>query len=1118
MDLLTAKPYVADEKFTNAIRTTKYTWLSFIPLNLFEQFHNLANVYFLILTLLQTVPSISITNGKPLIAAPLAFVLAVSAAKDLWEDRKRGSADAGENNSMTRVTDSVNDSAESARDLPWSKVRVGHVLVVKRNERFPSDMVLVESSDGLTCNVETMNLDGETNLKQKNVVIPEGQSWNTLARSAHMQYEKPSAELYEFKGVIIDSSSNGMSQCGIGINGLLLRGSSLQHTEWVKGVVVYCGHDSRVMRNSQGSRFKTSMLDDQLNKIMIFVFALMITLSLCGGFGSAMWMTNNAADAWYLGPNVNTPPFTRWLISSGTWGLQLGNMVPISMLVTLTTVKFLQGKLLEMDETCFDAKRGTYAEAHTSQVLESLGQLTHVFSDKTGTLTCNEMVYKNCSTAGQIYPQNQQTDQASLPTMADSSVDFGAGAHQILVDLADPAKQSTITKFLLCHALCHTLTVDSTTSSTAGGGGSAAPKPVYAAASPDELALVSAARVIGLAFFQTSQTSMTLHVTDKRIQAGLEVVCGSAGQPAGTGYTAITFELLAICDFDNDRKRMSAVFRFPNGNLVLFVKGADSSMLPYTAKNHQDSMTRDLASFATTGLRTLCLCSRNLNPSDFGRWNERYRAALASVSDDRSQQVHKLACEIETERELELLGATAIEDRLQDGVPDTIERLRLAGITVWVLTGDKVETAINIGLSSKLLTDSMVNTVVDGKIDEIHAALEKHSKAGEHAGGKAITITGAALAIVLANANMIEEFYRACLDCQSVLACRVSPKQKADVVQLAQSLHRKTTGVEPVTLAIGDGANDVAMITAAQVGVGLSGKEGAQAARAADFAFAQFRFLSRLIFVHGLESYRRNSTLVNYNFYKNLVLVLPPLFYGPMMTFSGQPFYDQAMYQLYNMIFTSFPIMVYALMDRARVDLSHLESNPSMYAPGIRKEFFNLRVFFLWFIAAVLQAIWVLALALACFANDGMWVTGAEVFSWVILGVNLTLMMQLTMMFHLTFIVLAGSVLSYPISLLVLEAIGISKNYTSSVVISPRSCLVTLLFVPGFLGLGEAILGLIRYSKGHVIDIKEGMHASEPVHTGFGFSKECQIEMGHAGRQASTSASSHGGLDGSLLR
>jgi phospholipid-transporting ATPase len=909
-----------------------------------------------------------------------------------------------------------------------------------------------------------MSLDGETNLKWKVCGLPEDVNWQeVLERGYRIDFEQPSAELYEFKGALVQGSPEGLH--GMGVSSLLLRGSALQHTEWIVGLVVYCGHDTRVMRNQQGARFKQSQLDVEMNRIMVLIFGLMLFLCATGGFAYTVWEALYADDQWYMMfGDQRRQPLALFAIKSGTWALQLANMVPISLLVTITSVKFIQGKLIAMDESCKDQVRGTPAEVHTSQVLESLGQITHVFSDKTGTLTCNEMVYKACYVNRVAYGV-EDSSGARAKTGRDRSVDFD-GTDQFLQAINSAEGQNaaiTSANFLLCHALCHTVTLmndpkDPSSSSREG------PR-AYAAESPDELALVSAAREIGLEFAEGWQTEYVLRVTESKLKRAIEAACGSSGEGSNGG--TLRMKLLAMCEFDNDRKRMSVVVRYPNGKIILLVKGADSAMLSYIEHDEKPHLERVLTeSFAKRGLRTLCLGMRELTKEEFERWSKRYQAAESSIADDKIEQLHRLACELEESDGMHLLGATAIEDRLQNGVPDTIEHLRNVGIVVWVLTGDKMETAINIGKSCRLLTDKMANLEIQGTESQIREALQPHEgqiqdqDQADHTDGQALTITGQALAIVLRDEGLRRLFYKFCEGCQAVLCCRVSPKQKADVVQLAKSLHEEMTNVTPVTLAIGDGANDVSMITAAHVGVGLSGKEGAQAARAADFAFAEFRFLERLLFTHGHESYRRNAVLVNYNFYKNLVLVLPPFLFGPMMSFSGQPFYEQKLYQLYNVVFTSLPIVAYAVLDRPAKGLDSLATDIKQYIPGRRKEYFNRLVFLLWAIAAVLQSLWLTFAAFAAMGDaGGLWPTGSVIFAWVVLGVNLTIGRQLNWIFPFSAVAILGSVLAHPVCLFMLEAAGTNEiQGTTKVFLSGRYAVATMLFAGGFVLIGELVL------------------------------------------------------------
>jgi len=512
---------------------------------------------------------------------------------------------------------------------------------------------------------------------------------------------------------------------------------------------------------------------------------------------------------------------------------------------------------------------------------------------------------------------------------------------------------------------------------------------------------------MGLVFVQRTQTKISLRVTQKALES--QLMASTGGGKDGK----FECDLLDVCEFDNDRKRMSVIVRYPNGKKVLLVKGADSSVLaaiqddPEVQKIHSH-----LNDFANLGLRTLCLAKRELTDQYYEAFHAKLDAAQKTISDNKPQILHDLAVELETEKGLRLVGSTAIEDRLQDGVPEVIETLRQAGICVWVLTGDKVETAISIGFSCRLLTKDMINTICseemddatikktfDGLPDGRAKTAEEAMKMGEPL--KAITVTGAALERILASAQLTQAFNDGARRCRTVICCRVSPKQKADVVKMVQDNEKGA-----IALAIGDGANDVAMITTAHVGIGLSGREGAQAARCADFACAQFRFMRRLLFVHGRESYRRNATLVNYNFYKNVCLVVPPVVAATYSgNFSGQPNYDQKLYQLYNMIFTSVPIVLYAILDRAAPQISFLERTPAAYIPSRQGLYFSYQMFFRWMACGFIQAIFISMYAQsaageASTCGEGhpfgdLWMEGQLVYFLVVLLANVTLVLRL---------------------------------------------------------------------------------------------------------------------------
>jgi phospholipid-transporting ATPase len=991
------------------------------------------------------VQQISITYGKPTLILPISIVITAQAVKDFMEDNKKWRADEEENNRKATV---IKPPSNKSDTILWRDLRPGDVVKVSKGEMLPADLLLLHSSDhDRSCQIETMNLDGETNLKQKDCALPEGEQWQDL-KSGHLIFEEPTSELYEFKGAI----SKDKQTRGISINSLLLRGSLLKKTEHVIGVVVYSGHETRVMKNSSEARFKRSRLDEDMNKFVVYIFILLIVMCFTAGGLYTFWEVNLGATHWYLeiGQENYRSPFASFIIKAGTWLLQMSNMVPISMIVVMTSVKFAQGKYVEMDQDMTHARPHPYppqhAEVHCTQVLESIGQVTHVFSDKTGTLTCNEMRYKaNVVSAPPGLPTGSTAADWKSYGMGPAKPDMKKAIYSEHVDfndvenfLKDVAHEHSAFKehyanFLLCHALCHTVSIENQDSIERTGG-----DPEYVASSPDELALVSFAREVGLELCSVRQDKLTLRLREKseRLQLALEMATGS------DMLQKCEIKILDLCAFDNERKCMSVVAQYPNGRRVLLLKGADTTVLKkQTAEVNQIAHAK-LSEFASCGLRTLCLGYRYLDDEPtYLTWHENYNKAKALMTDDRADKIAEFSQQIENEQGLILLGATAIDDKLQEDVAGTIERLRAASITVWVLTGDKLETAVNIGLSCKLLVREM-QTITITSAQSLKENFERYCKdlACSDLGNKAITITGEALGTVLETEENSRKFYSIAWRCKSVLCCRVSPKQKSLVVDLAKHLHVEFAGREPVTLAIGDGANDVAMINTAHVGVGLSGKEGAQAARAGDFAFAEFRFLAPLLFKHGYEDYRRNSVLVNYNFYKNALLCLPPFFYGVEMSFSGQPFYDQILYQLYNVVFTCLPIIVYALFDRrvpaqtqggftTREQL--LAHATSYYWTGQHSEHCNARVFLIWYSSAAIQAALVSIICFFSLLGDGspyagmasgdLWTIGTVIFFWVIMGSNLTMIGRMSCVLPLGYVAIFGSVCMHPLALWVLD-------------------------------------------------------------------------------------------------
>ena len=799
----------------------------------------------------------------------------------------------------------------------WKSVQVGDFVRIYNKDQIPADIVILNTSDpDGACYVETKNLDGETNLKVRQA-LHSGRKIKHARDCEKTEFviesEPPHANLYQYSGGArwtqkdprkSDDPGTQMVE-PISINNLLLRGCSLRNTEWILGVVVFTGQETKIMLNSGMTPSKRSRIARELNWDVIYNFIILFFMCLLSGIiNGVVWSQgNNSLDYFEFG-SIGGKPSLDGFITFWASVILFQNLVPISLYISLEIIRTCQAFFIYSDTYMYYEKVDYPCTPKSWNISDDLGQIEYIFSDKTGTLTQNVMEFKKCSINGTAYGEAYTEALAGMQRRQgiDTEVE-GAKAHKqialdrvrMLEDLrklhpnpylhddeltfvapdfvndlegqAGQEQKSANEHFMLALALCHTVI----TERTAGNP----PKIEFKAQSPDEAALVATARDCGFTVLGRSNEGIYLNVMGEERE----------------------YMVLNTLEFNSSRKRMSAIIRMPNGKIILFCKGADSMIWSRLKKGEQQQLRKTTAEhlemFAREGLRTLCVAYKEIDEAEYTAWYKEHDLAAAAIV-DREDKLETVSDAIE--RELTLIGGTAIEDRLQDGVPDTIELLADAGIKLWVLTGDKVETAINIGFSCNLLNNNMDLIVfkvqedeagaaeaeldkhlatfgIKGSDEELKAARKNHQPPGPT---HAIVIDGDALKLVLED-HLSQKFLLLCKECKSVLCCRVSPSQKAAVVQMVKD------GLDVMTLSVGDGANDVAMIQEADVGVGIAGEEGRQAVMSSDYAIGQFRFLQRLILVHGRWSYRRLAETIANFFYKVCTgemmtsLVLQPL-------------------------------------------------------------------------------------------------------------------------------------------------------------------------------------------------------------------------------------------------
>lgn len=1011
----------------NSVSTTKYNILTFLPKGLFEQFRRVANLYFLMISILSTTP---ISPVHPVTnVVPLSLVLCVSLIKEAFEDWKRFKNDIVINGTLVEV---IQDGKWI--EIPWKKLQVGDLVRVKQDNFFPADILFLSSTnpDGI-CYIETANLDGETNLKIRKALE---KTWDYIHPNkaaefkGEIQCEQPNNSLYTFTGNLV----MGKQTLPLSPNQILLRGCSLRNTEFIVGAVIFTGHETKVMMNSMNVPSKRSTLERKLDKLILILFAVLFGMCFIGAIGSGVFINRKY---FYLGLAGNVEnqfnPKNKFVVAALTLFTLVtlySTIIPISLYVSIEMIKFIQStQFINKDRRMYHKESNTPALARTSNLNEELGQVEYLFSDKTGTLTRNCMEFFKCSIGGEMYgkgvteveraaAQRNQVNIHETGRAADAVHEKGFNFEdtRLMAGAWRNERDPEICKeFFRCLAICHTVLPE---------GDESPEKITYQAASPDESALVTAAKIFGFFFYRRTPT--IIRVRESHVE--------KIGKVQDVGY-----EILNVLEFNSTRKCQSVICRYPTGRLVLYCKGADSVIYEKIARGNDAirKTTREhLEHFGAAGLRTLCLAYRDLSDELYEEWNEKFIEAKSALS-DREKKLGEVADLIE--KELILIGCTAIEDKLQDGVPACIETLSRAGIKIWILTGDKMETAINIAYACSLINNQIKQLIISSETKEVREVedrgdpvetarvieytvkrdlercldevdIDMHSRSRLDF---ALVIDGKCLMYAL-DPELRGKLLKLSMMCKAVVCCRVSPLQKAQVTSLIK------VGARKITLAIGDGANDVSMIQAAHVGVGISGLEGMQAVMASDFAIAQFRFLTDLLLVHGRWSYIRISKVVAYFFYKNLTFTLTQFWFTFHTGFSGQRFYDDWYQSLYNVIFTALPVIVVGIFEKD-VSASLSKRYPQLYQEGIKNMFFKWRVLAVWAFFAVYQSIVFFSFAVG--ASDkgqnssgkvlGLWDVGTMAFTCVVITVNLRLMMASSYITKWHNISVAGSILTW---------------------------------------------------------------------------------------------------------
>lgn len=998
---ITVKSASPNKASENRIVNTKYTLFTFAFMMVKMQFESASSVFFFGIIMVQLDPKYRVTSLYSSLL-PWLVIFLINVLREAIDNYFRYLRDKEINMALYKKF-----KGGEFVNVESQNIKVGDIILIEKGQRVPADCLLLKSEEvSGEIFIRTDQLDGETDWKRRNSLSETQQCALKSLTDIEAQIEPPSKDIYSFNGRLVfnnfiegkdenyavfgkpgsspikiiktidleenkvvlgssdtqDNPDNVLDHAAAPEHLSFKRevGCDLENTIWANtvasssaalGLVIYTGHDTRSMMNTNRPRSKSGIIETELDRFVLIMAFLSLLLSIVFSLMRAKFEFKES-----------------WLIICLRFIIIFSYVIPISLKFMLTTARFIYVWLLKKDPNLHTVK------VMTNTLQEELARISFFLTDKTGTLTKNEMLMRKLHIGTVCYSADNNEEIAkSVQKVLDKR-----SSMKKLFWRKSKSIDSKVFELLEALSVCHNVNpIESEEGLT------------YQASSPDEIAMVNYAGEIGLKLVKRDNHKIVI----KDIR-GVE----------------IEYKILYTFPFNSDTKRMGIILQ-KDDEYIFFEKGADTVMKSIIKEN--DWVEEETDNMAREGLRTLVIAKKTISRSEFEVFAKAYDKAKTSLV-DRNELM--LAEQQGLEKDLDVIGLTGVEDKLQDKVKQTLESLRNAGIKIWMLTGDKIETAISIAFSSRLLT----------KIDQFMVIakcttkeeIEKHLINLSTRGYNSLVIDGISLAIIIE--HFLPRFIDIAKNLHCLVGCRYSPTQKA-IMALSLRKHAHET-----VLCIGDGGNDVSMITSADVGVGIEGKEGSQASLAADFSLKNFSDIAELMFFHGRRCYKNSSKMAHIIFHRGIIISTLQGIFCALIHFFPISILQGKMPALF-IIFTIFPLF-WIIADQ------DIPKSVSMKYPELFKELrdnnlLSVRQFFITLTVSVFQAS--AFILLLYFKNGCIEMFSMSIICFTNLIINEQLMVVLSVWENLNYrviLICLGSVSLYIVATRFVEELKTSKE------------------------------------------------------------------------------------------